>query len=847
MTLGSALPWRARSTLGRIQPRLSLIVAPRSPSPRTVQHGYFFFRAQSSQPADQGADQGAASTPKPHFPYRDPSAEYSAPEATTDAPSSLMDRLASVPVRRHGTWDPVVVRPVTPYPHKREDREGQQRYHRELTQQARMEAYRENFQAGDWRTILQTLMKSSDTYTKPKDGIKVVIPKQSADLLLSEREKNNVWNIRARTGCGMTLYQSTGLPPESATERMSESKGEYDDPFIMLSGHPGAVSAAIDDILEVSKRVTIVKIQGATKTVLHAGAQPPPTDGSVTATPILGHRTPVPNRPHTLNVRADRIPRPSEWTTETFHHYIAVLTLARPHGGLARRLYRNGETHQRTVVRQLHLAFNDPDASAAVGLPALKLALQYLEGNGETFVKDARLLFQRVARSGLRMDTEVNNLMLVAAAKAKNLVAFQARLNDMIRAGHRPNVRTWLLFLRIIEAEEVRRYILYAMQAKGYFSDQRVVSCVSVDMADHDIYRAIQLNHDLPTFLSSLHAVYGQPWRLRTRAANRYLDIFGRYSKFDEMQQLLYIMFASKNAKPNTISLNTVLTHCKHQNRVDLAVGFVRLFDERFAGGCKDGVADKITFHLLLEMAHKTRKPHLFGAVWRYAHLLEMTSYRLWRRGMKLLLAGREIFYMTDRISGLWETLPGVEKVSRGWFMERLLLCDFYLDGKAAGDTPAEAARKYRSRTRGLDFIDKYWGYARWAFGKSQGHVPAEALGDFLQAALGRDRALHKLAHEGVGEVHNGLPVAMTPEEMTIQPLSKLRFGLESLPPWLSGGGWRKDWLRINGGAETKRTRERERDRKARRSKQAQVKRKVRWLINGQRGLQGVLKSYGAA
>jgi hypothetical protein len=751
-----------------------------------------------------------------------------------------MDRLASVPVRRHGTWDPAVVRPVTPYPHKREDREGQQRYHRELTQQARMEAYRANFQAGDWRTILQTLMKSSDTYTKPKDGIKVVIPKQSADVLLSERENNNVWNIRARTRCSMTLYQPTGIPADSAAEGESESEG--DDPFIMLGGHPGAVSAAIDDILEVTKRVTIVKIQGATKTVLHAGAQPP-TDGSVTATPIRGHRTPVPSRPYILNVRADRIPWPSEWTIDTFHHYIAVLTLARPHGGLARRLYRNGETHQKTVVQQLHVAFNNPDASAAVSLPALKLALQYLEGNGETFVKDARLLFQRVVRSGLRMDTEVNNLMLVAAAKAKNLLAFQARLNDMIHAGHRPNVRTWLLFLRIIEAEEVRRYILYAMQAKGYFTDPRVVNWVSIDMADHDIYRAIQLNHDLPTFLDSLRAAYGHPWRLRTRAANRYLDMLGRYSKFAEMQQLLDIMFASEHAKPNTISLNTVLTHCKHQNKVDLAVAFVRLFDERCAGGCKNGVADKITFHLLLETAHRTRKPHLFGAVWRYAHLLEMTSYRLWQRGMKLLRAGREVFYITDRIRGLWETLPGLEKISRGWFVERLLLCDFYLDGKAAGDTPREAARKFKSRTRGLDFVEKYWGYARWAFDKARGHAPAEALGDFLQAALGRDRALHKLAHEGAGEV-NGLPVEMTPEGMTIEPLSEMRFELESLPPWLGGGKRGKDWRRFVGRAESMRIRD---ENPKARLKRARVKRRVMWMVAGRRDVKRALESHGAA
>lgn len=772
MTLGSALPWRARSTLGRIQhfQPFQHKLALAGPSPQTIRHG-LFLRAQStkSTQSSQSTGHGAASAPKPHFPYRDPSAEYSAPEEPTDAPSSLMDRLAVVPVRRHGNWDPVIVKPITPYPHKREHREGLQRYHRELTQQARMEAHRENGQAGDWRLVLQTLMKWGETYVKPKDGVKIVIPRDSAELLLSEHGENSVWSIRERTNCAMTLYQ----PLESGADAAATEEGEGDgdgegDPYIMLNGQPRAVSAAIDDILEVTKRVTIVRIQGATREVIHAGQ--PPTDGSVTATLIFGHRTQVPNRPYTLNMRADQIPLPSEWTTATFHRYIAALTLGRPYGSLASKLYRRGESHQDTVVQQLHLVFSDPDASAAMSLPAVKLALQYLERKGETYIGDARALFQHMVSSGLRMDTEVNNLMLEAAVKAKNLAAFQARLNDMIRAGHKPNVRSWLLFLRLIQAEEVRRYILYAMHSKGYFTDPHVVNCVAVDMADHDIYRAIQLNQDLPTFFAGLRQAYGSKWELRTRAANRYMDVLGRYSKFPEMQLLLEHMLTTEHGKPNTITLNTILTHCKHQHKIDAAVAFIRLFEHH--RDCKN-LADRVTFHLLFEMARKTRKPHFLSAAWRYAHLVEMAESRLRLRGWKLLMPGPEVKYLTDRLSGLWEKNLIKSDISKAEFMERLMLCDCF------------AVRPDATRIRRLGSTEKYRAFARWAFEKSQWYGPKVSLGKFLQAALDRDRALHELAHEGVGEVHEGLPAAMWPVPLPIRRLRRHRFELGSLPGWL--------------------------------------------------------------
>jgi hypothetical protein len=632
-------------------------------------------------------------------------------------------------------------------------------------------------------------MRWTPTYSTVQHGIKIIIPEHSAELLWSDYE-NNVWNIKSRTGCDMTLYRPTDFAAQAEDRSEVGVKGDGEsrsertkwDPYLMLTGQPTAVSAAVYDILKITKDVTIIGLEGGTPTVLHDGREAPPPVASsatpvpsaVTETPIRHYPRSAPCRPYTLNIRADQIPRPAEWTIESFQHYIAALTMGRMHESLAAKLYPGADTHQRIVVKQLHDVFNDPAASAAVSNPAFKLALQYLVRSGETFVGDARALFGSVGTLGLRMDTEVFNLMAETAVMSKNLLAFEGTVRRMAACGHAPNLRTWLLFLRLVEAEDVRRYILHAMDTKNFFSNPSAVASVSVEMADHDVHRAVQLGQDFDGFIAGLRALYGPQWRLHTRAANRYLDVFGRYSKFDESRQLLELMFASEHCRPNVISLNTVLTHCKQQNKVDLAICFVRMFDQQGLN-----VADKITFHLLFEVARKTRKTYLLSAVWRYAHVLGMTKHSMRDRGMRLLAGGeQEVKHMTYWIRALWEGPDGC-KIAKQELLETLLLCDWRSRGgetqllgepranakqQSVGDGPAHKASRESSLSQGNqpqpaghtsgDSSEhspehKYYLFSNFMTKLAQNYVPVIPLGDFLQAALDHDRKLRRLLLDG--------------------------------------------------------------------------------------------------
>jgi hypothetical protein len=666
-------------------------------------------------------------------------------------------------------------------------REDLQRNHRALTQQKRLEDSRHRHQPGDWRLILQHLIESTPTHAKPEDGIiKVSIPKDSIERLLSDRE-NNVWNIKSRTGCLMKLYN----PPDSeGGSDVGQDRGEGSDPYLIIGGQPAAITAAVKDIQEVARGVTVTRLHGDTVTLLQDGqADHTPAQGQA-ASPVL---YPGPSGPYILTNRVDQLLQPKEWTIESFQQYIAEITMGRMPGALARELYPGPGRHKTSVVQQIHAVFNDPVASAAVSSPAFKSALTYLVRSGESLVHEAQKLYERASVLGVRMDTEVFNIMAQTSVRAKNMLAFQSTIRLMLVRGHQPNLRTWVLFLRLIEAEEVRRYIIQAMHTKNFFVDPRAVIAVSNEMGPNDAYRAIQLNQDVETFLASQRDIYGPYWRLTRHAANSILYEFGRHGRFEESRQILEVMFASPGRKPSVITLNTVLTHCRNLHKIDDAIKILRLFEER---DCH--VANSITYELLFDMARQAKKPHLLTMVWRYAHLLDAANWRIRNGGLMLLSGGRELEKLTSRLQGLWTSDPPQCRSSPQEFIEMLLFADYnsingkkYLsldlgtpaDGEdvmsetpspsetpeplsesplTPSDTPEAFSETPSAPSKPPTIADeKYTIFSKWATRRFRKREPKAPLGHLLREALDRDLQLHQLAWNGPSPLHDDVQDGM--------------------------------------------------------------------------------------
>ncbi|KAK4463478.1 hypothetical protein QBC42DRAFT_265673 [Cladorrhinum samala] len=364
--------------------------------------------------------------------------------------------------------------------------------------------------------------------------------------------------------------------------------------------------------------------------------------------------------------------KPEAWTKQNFLDWIIYLTNSKVDKSFARIAYAGKEGgHQARVLSQLREAFFSPVSSGKASNPALKVALRYLAKSGATHIDLAHELHDRAADLGIKMDTGVWNFLLECSVKAKDLLGFRARLRRMISKGFVPSFRTWILFLRLVEADEVKRYVIQGIHMKGYLSSPGFVQRVADEMMDSDAYRAGKLGLSWEAHLDGLQKLYGPDWIFTISNANKTIAQYVRNDQFAQALRVVEYMFETKEKdyqKPNEITMNTLLQSCHIQRRADRALTVLRVFEKNG----RLGVADDVAYHYLFELAWKLRRPHMLAAVWRYAHLVNKVSARMRHRGLSILQGGEAV----DRFRLPWHVAATQKEV-----MEKLLLWDYKMEG----------------------------------------------------------------------------------------------------------------------------------------------------------------------
>ncbi|KAK3501807.1 Oxysterol-binding protein-domain-containing protein [Neurospora crassa] len=543
--------------------------------------------------------------------------------------SGLVNRLAKVPVRAHPVLESVFVRPVTEYPDQYETRGSVRTHMKDNHRQKMVMGTRVPTNRTDWRAALRNLLQSTPMYLPEQfaDNVKVIIPRETAPRLLSDSEYS-VWDIKSRTNCGMVLYRAGDAGYEEGTEDQQ--------PYLIIWGHHDSVNTAIDEILGVTRKVTIISRTKGTEEVLWNGK----VDSKEPIVFVSAHRTPSQLAPYDVNIRADEFPKPEEWTRKTFEEYVDALIKSRMPSALASKLYPEHGWHEMAVIEQLVAVFNDEVAAQFVTNAAFKMALHYMTRGGETWRPEVLSMFNYAKSGRVRLDVGVFNILAEAAVKTRSLYRFSAVLYLLVTHGYQPNLRTWILFLRMFEAEEVKRYVLQAMHDRGLFNARGALRMVADEMAPHDAYRAVQLGWDVPTFLAKQDELYGanRKW-VSIDALNKIFHVFGSYSMFAEIRQLLDLVFAGKLiAYPDQVTVNTILAHCKAQKKLDLAVEFIQLFEGHRAKNNETPLKlDNLACDILFDLAQWQKKPHVLSTIWRYAHLVNSTTFHMRQKGTILL------------------------------------------------------------------------------------------------------------------------------------------------------------------------------------------------------------------
>jgi hypothetical protein len=410
-------------------------------------------------------------------------------------------------------------------------------------------------------------------------------------------------------------------------------------------------------------------------------------------------------------------------------------------------LYPTGKSHDEAVVKQLHEVLNDPATQRALSPEAFKSALAFVTRKGHMYRPHVRAFFVRMEVLNMPMDTEVFNMLAESAVKGRDLRSFSTVIRLMINRGFQPDLYTWILFLRLIKSEEVKRYILHAMNHRGLLDRPTAIRQIAREMAPQDIDRALQQGKDLESFLSHQEGLYGPGW-LSIGAANKIVDFLGRYGKFDMCADFVDIMATTEVARPDVVTLNTILTHCKVQNDLHRAVDFLSRFERQLASPV---TPNAITYHLLSELGWRHKLPHVTGIIWRYSCLVNQTSNRMRFRAAKLLtglkkpgLSLESSPSITD-LSGTAETTSSSPRPTDA--VDIISEQPHHLKRFLAAELEHGCGEAINSQNMaGYDAVHQI---TQWYRRQGRQWEPAVALSELLREAMARDAQLHRDLREG--------------------------------------------------------------------------------------------------
>ncbi|KAK0720607.1 hypothetical protein B0H67DRAFT_485056, partial [Lasiosphaeris hirsuta] len=541
--------------------------------------------------------------------------------------SGLLDRLAGVPVRPHGPRESILVPPITEYPKRDETFHSIIKHQKALRRQTilRNPKYgKRRTVPPDWRWVLQFLIRSTPDYSPQKvtnTAVTVTMHSRLADMLDPARE-NSLWGITSQAGCAMTL-----APVQ-----------DDEDPYVTISGSRTAVDSAITAIRNIDDLFIIAPAP-------HPGDTEADTS-DITArasSPFTIHSSSL-SRRLVVNVKAGRIPRPREWTVRTLEEYVTDLTTSRMRPGMAHELYTAADSHEDAVVRQLRDVFREPGIAAIVSPRALNMAVAFM-ARRSAFYRSARDLVNYIHQAGQPPDVDTFCILLEIATKGGDMREFQIIVRQMMRRGCRPPLRAWILFLRMVEAEEVKRYVLHYLHGKGLLNMPGAIGLVANEMAAADTYRAIQLGYDTETFVANQNALYGREWLTRD-SGDKVLNVLGCYGKFDEAFDFLKVMWSGNSplTRPGAVSLTIAITHCKMHGQFNTALKFLELFEKHNAPK-----PNAIVCHMLFMMAWRMHTPHILGVVWRYANRMGNTSHIMRSRAIRLLDKDEQVNILLGR------------------------------------------------------------------------------------------------------------------------------------------------------------------------------------------------------
>ncbi|KAG7074526.1 meiotically up-regulated 65 protein [Colletotrichum scovillei] len=524
--------------------------------------------------------------------------------------------------------DSILVTPTIRYQPQRESRASVQRFHQSITRQIWLETVRQVKKGSfsNWRNTLDLLRRQTRPVKGPwqRNVRKITVGVELAYTLLHDVDQT-IWDIHEQTRCHIEMRW-----PKDKEGTLSEVG------YLFLSGDEDALEHASREISRLAARAdSTISIEGAigsnfstTRRDEVAGAKNETVWKSSEA-----EQRPAYMREYSHKHKYESIPKPKEWTPDSFLAYITAITNARITTHDKYKMYGAGPAADNAALKLLFSAFTDESSRHARSRRAFKQALRFIELRGNAYRNHARDLFQSQRDAPFSMDTGVFNIMLENCAKLKDLRNFHGVLGMMISYGCQPNAKTWALYMEMIESKQIIQHVLRLMHSLGLLLDPGVVPLVTKQLVTEDIRK---LEHNWPgirSFLETLTAKYGTGWSSRP-VMHAIMNELGRMGNFASCCDLWDIMAESRNTFPTTLTLNTMLQHAKTQRHLIFATAALEKAHKHFVA------MNEQSYHILFFLAFRLDRPNAMGVIWRYACIAGRTSSDMrnqisnWRYGV---------------------------------------------------------------------------------------------------------------------------------------------------------------------------------------------------------------------
>ena len=351
-------------------------------------------------------------------------------------------------------------------------------------------------------------------------------------------------------------------------------------------------------------------------------------------------------------VRADKIPRPLDWSVITFKDYVEDITTSTMDQLMQRQIYGIRESHVTAVANILEELFRNAEMKEYFSEKACNIALTFFYRH--YMVNKARAVYTSLEDLHIKLEPETYNLVLRGAAGAKDLHNYTFHLRNFINRGFRPNSRTWSSLLMAVDSKEARRTIAQAMKTRDMLDRFSIMRDV-VDLTVRDeVASYLDGGNSMSTFFQYMDSRYAPGW-LTVSGANNILDQVAIQGSASEAFELLKAITQRVPVLDN-VSLYTLLTHCRQIRAHELAIDILDYYE------AKQGISPSPTaYEILFTQAWRSHFYNLVRVIWRFACMDAAVTFK-----MKKLVMDSLISDIADRTNPQPKSRAEIWKMAAG-------------------------------------------------------------------------------------------------------------------------------------------------------------------------------------